>query len=75
MAKKPVVPPASFDDDTYSHGRGPIDRDRAVVRSRAEGRAAARRLPEGAVDVTAEMMGRTVSIVGVPPPKPPKDEG
>jgi hypothetical protein len=78
MAKKPLVPPEPFDDDTYltSVVARSIEIAQAFALDRQVEPARPRLvLPEGAIDVTREMMGKVISVVGVPVPKPAEDEG
>jgi hypothetical protein len=76
--KKPPAPPVPYDEAAYA--ASVVGRSLAVAQALAlaqtEKPARPRLvLPEGAIDVTAEMMGKAVSIVGAPVPKPADGEG
>ena len=70
IAKKPI-PPEPFDEDFYVAAlevRAPPIAQALLQADQAQAKPPLN-LPPGAVDLTADLLGRTISLIGVPRPQ------
>jgi hypothetical protein len=77
MTKKPPIVPPVYDENAYAASVVARSLPIAQALALAQTETPARKPlvpPEGAIDVTREMLGKVISVVGVPVPKPAEDE-